>query len=128
MTLSSISATFNLLPCLGVWTNSNRLPKHLGLRGQIGFVERVGVLGAQILHDQGDFSSVGIARGDVGEKARPVDLGLAFGHLGQALGGQRFGGHEDLHNTVWPHSALDYSPRRRGPISLMGNRCHNPRL
>ena len=78
------------------------VPQRLGLRRRESFVECAGAVSAQIVHDQGDFPGVGVVRGDIGEKVRPVDLGLAFGHLGQALAGQRFGGHEDVAHPAAP--------------------------
>ena len=70
------------------------VPKRLGPGRFEGFVERAGAVGVEVVHHQGDACGVGIASGDVVEEARPVLLGPALGHLGQAPSGQRFGRHE----------------------------------
>ena len=81
---------------LGCVDELETVPERLGLVRREGLVERPGSMRVEIVHHQGDPGGVLVAYGDVAQELCPVDLGLALGHLGHALAGEGFCGHEDV--------------------------------
>jgi len=76
------------------------IPQSLGAGWLEVLVESAGAVGVEVVHHQRDARGIGIVLGDVVQEVRPVGLGPAFGHLGQASTGQRFGRHEYVAGTA----------------------------
>ena len=78
------------------------VPQGLGLSRRVGLVQCAGAVRVQVVHHQSDPDGARVSIGDVGEQACPVGLGSALRHLGHALAGQRFRGHEHVAGSAAP--------------------------
>ena len=113
-TLSSISAMFSQLPCLGVWWISSLSASRLASAGREGLVERGRRVGVELVHDQHDPLGVGVVDVDqLLDAVRPVEPGalVADAHLPPAA--QRLADQEEVDHPA-PH-VLRVVARRAGP-------------